>query len=199
MRVLCYLGLGGKLSGEQDMLGIGVLTGLLLRNMSCINFKSLNLENYVDNCYKGEAYVRCYESVIHPLNDQYMWERSDYDDFIPPPFRAPSHGSTKKRRRIAHEEEDSRNHTHFSSVGQIQKCSNCGAACHKRRVCPKPVAKLKGEKEGSSRLFLISASANQPCKTQSNMAKESKEKGYTKGLASPKFISTHPEYSPASP
>ncbi|MED6170002.1 hypothetical protein PIB30_026458 [Stylosanthes scabra] len=29
---------------------------------SCINFKALDVDNFVDDCYKREAYVRCYES-----------------------------------------------------------------------------------------------------------------------------------------
>ncbi|XP_072077843.1 uncharacterized protein [Arachis hypogaea] len=36
--------------------------------ISCINFKGLDLDSYVDDCYKRDAYVKCYESIINPLN-----------------------------------------------------------------------------------------------------------------------------------
>ncbi|MED6192268.1 hypothetical protein PIB30_008474 [Stylosanthes scabra] len=44
---------------------------------------------------------------------------------------------TKKRRRGPLEEEG-RSQTHLSRVGQIQRCSNCGVAGHKRSDCPNP-------------------------------------------------------------
>ncbi|XP_020970118.1 uncharacterized protein LOC110268357 [Arachis ipaensis] len=37
--------------------------------ISCITFKGLNLESYVADCYKKEAYIKCYQEVIHPVND----------------------------------------------------------------------------------------------------------------------------------
>ncbi|XP_072084310.1 uncharacterized protein [Arachis hypogaea] len=36
--------------------------------ISCIKFKGLELEPFVDGCYKKEAYMRCYDSIIQPLN-----------------------------------------------------------------------------------------------------------------------------------
>ncbi|RYR00049.1 hypothetical protein Ahy_B07g088095 [Arachis hypogaea] len=42
--------------------------------VSCINFKRLNMEAFVADCYKKEAYLKCYESVIHQLNGPDLWE-----------------------------------------------------------------------------------------------------------------------------
>ncbi|MED6212035.1 hypothetical protein PIB30_079336 [Stylosanthes scabra] len=64
---------------------------------------------------------------------------------MPPPFKTPSHRPTKKRRRGPPEEEGS-SKTRMSWVGQIQRCSNCGVAGHKRRGCPKPLTSPSTQK-----------------------------------------------------
>ncbi|MED6110099.1 hypothetical protein PIB30_039818 [Stylosanthes scabra] len=64
---------------------------------------------------------------------------------MPPPFRTPSHRPTKKRKRGPPEEEGN-SQSRLSRVGQIQRCSNCGAAGHKKRGCPKPVTRKQGSK-----------------------------------------------------
>ncbi|RYR45765.1 hypothetical protein Ahy_A07g031564 [Arachis hypogaea] len=66
--------------------------------ISYINFKGLDLESFVDDHYKKDTYLRCYQEVIHPLNGPYLWERSQYDDVMPPPYRKPSHRPVKKRK-----------------------------------------------------------------------------------------------------
>ncbi|MED6185113.1 hypothetical protein PIB30_053896 [Stylosanthes scabra] len=58
---------------------------------------------------------------------------------MPPPYRRPSHRPNKKRRRGYGEDENRRNQHHLSRRGQIQRCSNCGAAGHKKRGCPRPI------------------------------------------------------------
>ncbi|XP_029145719.1 uncharacterized protein [Arachis hypogaea] len=67
--------------------------------ISCISFKGLDLESYVDDCYKKDAYLKCYQEVIHPVNGPDLWERTQYDDVMPPPYRRPSHRHVKKRKR----------------------------------------------------------------------------------------------------
>ncbi|RYR68012.1 hypothetical protein Ahy_A03g014490 [Arachis hypogaea] len=67
--------------------------------ISCITFKGLDLESFVDDHYKKDAYLRCYQEVIHPLNGPNLWERSQYDDVMPPSYRKPSHRPVKKRKR----------------------------------------------------------------------------------------------------
>ncbi|MED6112870.1 hypothetical protein PIB30_065642 [Stylosanthes scabra] len=62
---------------------------------------------------------------------------SEYDDVLPPPYRRPSHKPVKKRRK-GHGEEEDRSQNHLSRRGQIQRCSNCGAAGHKKIGCPRP-------------------------------------------------------------
>ncbi|RYR20645.1 uncharacterized protein [Arachis hypogaea] len=105
--------------------------------ISCITFKGLNLESYVAYCYKKEAYIKCYQEVIHPVNGPELWERTQYDDVIPPPYRRPSHRPVKKRKRGA-ADEDNRSQTHLSRRGEFQRCSNCGGVGHKKSGCSQP-------------------------------------------------------------
>ncbi|XP_072054926.1 uncharacterized protein [Arachis hypogaea] len=84
--------------------------------ISCITFKGLEFESFVDDHYKKDAYLRCYQEVIHPLNGPDLWERSQYDDVMPPPYRRPSHRSVKKRKR-GPRDEDNRSQTHLSRRG----------------------------------------------------------------------------------
>ncbi|RYR26513.1 hypothetical protein Ahy_B02g060763 [Arachis hypogaea] len=105
--------------------------------ISCITFKGLDLESYVDDCYKKDAYLRYYQEVIHPLNGLDIWERTQYDDVMPPPYRRPSHRLVKKRKR-GPGDEDNRRQTHLSRRGQIQRCCNCGTVGHKKGGCTNP-------------------------------------------------------------
>ncbi|XP_072062123.1 uncharacterized protein [Arachis hypogaea] len=109
--------------------------------ISCITFKGLNLESFVDDHYKKDAYLRCYQEVIHPLNVSDLWERSQYDDVMPPPYRKPSHRPVKKKKR-GPGDDDNRSQTHLSRRGQTQRCSNCGALGHKKSSCTKPKKKV---------------------------------------------------------
>ncbi|RYR67957.1 hypothetical protein Ahy_A03g014430 [Arachis hypogaea] len=116
--------------------------------ISCITFKGLNLESYVDDCYKKEAYMRCYQEVIHPVNGPELWERTQYDDVIPPSYRRPSHRLVKKRKRGA-ADEDRPSQTHISWRGQVQRCSNCGRVGHKKSGCSQPKKRFR---EGERRI-----------------------------------------------
>ncbi|RYR28332.1 hypothetical protein Ahy_B01g052449 [Arachis hypogaea] len=111
--------------------------------ISCITFKGLDLELFMDDHYKKDAYLRCYQEVIHPLNGPDLWERSQYDDVMPPSYRRPSHRPVKKRKR-GPGDENNRSQTHISRKGQIHRCSNCGALGHKKSGCTKPKKKLDG-------------------------------------------------------
>ncbi|RYR31593.1 hypothetical protein Ahy_B01g056421 [Arachis hypogaea] len=91
---------------------------------------------------KKDAYMRCYQEVIHPLNGPDLWERSQYDDVMPPPYRRPSHRPVKKRKQGLRNE-DNRSQTHHSRRGQIQRCSNCGALGHKKSGCTKTKKKVQ--------------------------------------------------------
>ncbi|RYR47360.1 hypothetical protein Ahy_A07g033293 [Arachis hypogaea] len=116
--------------------------------ISCINFKGLDMDAYVDDCYKRPAYVKCYESVINPLNDPDLWEKTNFDDVMPPPYQKTSHRPVKKRKRGPAEAED-RSQSHLSKREQIQRCSNCGESGHKREGCKKPPLSAQPPKQSA--------------------------------------------------
>ncbi|RYQ96570.1 hypothetical protein Ahy_B08g092369 [Arachis hypogaea] len=67
--------------------------------ISCITFKGLDMESFVDDHYKKDAYLRCYQEVIHPLNGPDLWERIQYDDVMPQPYRTIGGQVTSQLRR----------------------------------------------------------------------------------------------------
>ncbi|RYR05072.1 hypothetical protein Ahy_B06g084923 [Arachis hypogaea] len=113
--------------------------------ISCIKFKGIDLESFVDGYYKKEVYLRCYKSVIHPLNGLDLWERTTHPDVMLSPYRRPSHRPMKKRRPTVGDEEQS-SHTHLSRKGEKQRCSICGSVGHNKCRCPKPVEDLHSKK-----------------------------------------------------
>ncbi|XP_072077746.1 uncharacterized protein [Arachis hypogaea] len=115
--------------------------------ISCIKFKGLDLEPFVAGSYKKETYMRCYDSIIHPLNRVDIWERTAHSDVMPPPYRRPSHRPVKKRRAAAGDEEQS-SRTHLSRKGEKQRCSLYGSVGHNRSRCPKPIEELQSKNKG---------------------------------------------------
>ncbi|RYR75592.1 hypothetical protein Ahy_A01g000151 [Arachis hypogaea] len=115
--------------------------------ISCIKFKGLDIEPFVAGCYKREAYMRCYDSIIHPLNGVDLWERTAHPDVMPPPYRRPSHRPVKKRRAAPGDEEQS-SRTQLSRKGETQRCSRCGSVGDKRSRCPKPIEELQSKNKG---------------------------------------------------
>ncbi|RYQ97538.1 hypothetical protein Ahy_B08g093609 [Arachis hypogaea] len=70
----------GCMLQKSEMSGIPCVHAI-----SCIKFKGLDLESFVAGCYKKEAYMRCYDSIIHPLNGLDLWKRTAHSDVMPPP------------------------------------------------------------------------------------------------------------------
>ncbi|XP_016164217.1 uncharacterized protein LOC107606698 [Arachis ipaensis] len=110
----------------------------MLEDIRLHQVQRLGLESYVADCYKREAYLRCYEAVIHPLNEPDLWERTAHPDVMPPPYRRPSHRRVKKRKTVAKDEEQS-SRTHMSRKGEKQRCSICDSVGHNKNRCPKPI------------------------------------------------------------
>ncbi|MED6193914.1 hypothetical protein PIB30_023579 [Stylosanthes scabra] len=82
------------------------------------SLERLRKRNARDELQQKDAYLKCYEPIIHHLNGSDLWERTDYDDIMPPPYRNPRHRPTKKKRRGSTEEEG-RIQTHLPKLGQI--------------------------------------------------------------------------------
>ncbi|RYR02676.1 hypothetical protein Ahy_B06g081474 [Arachis hypogaea] len=102
--------------------------------MTCIRKMCFNVDNFVANCYKKATYTECYQHVIYPLNGPNLWEKTPFDDVLPPIYRKPI-GRPKLKRNKAADENPTRGGV--SREGQNQKCSYCFARGHNKRTCPK--------------------------------------------------------------
>ncbi|XP_025621521.1 uncharacterized protein [Arachis hypogaea] len=91
------------------------------------------MDSYVDDYYKRETYVKCYDLIINSLNGPDLLEHTNLDDVIPPPYRKSSHRPVKKRKRGL----------------EIQKCSNCGVSGHKRERCSNPPLSVQPPKQSA--------------------------------------------------
>ncbi|RYR39995.1 hypothetical protein Ahy_A09g045642 [Arachis hypogaea] len=102
--------------------------------MTCIRKMCFNVDTYVSDYYKKAAYISCYQHVVFPINGPNLWDRTQFEDVLPPTYRKPIGRPKKKRTRAADEKS---NRTGLSREGQQQKCSYCLCSGHNKRSCPK--------------------------------------------------------------
>ncbi|XP_048141419.1 uncharacterized protein LOC115737020 [Rhodamnia argentea] len=119
--------------------------------ISCINYMKHEINQYVDDCFKKEAYERCYQFPLPTLSGKKMWPLSIEEPILPPPFgKLP--GRPKKQRNKQGENIEKRtrkgkamvhpntNPNKLTKVGVIISCSNCHDSGHNKRTCLKPLA-----------------------------------------------------------
>lgn len=58
-------------------------------------FNRKNAKKYVNDCYKVNAYMACYEPMIEPINRQNMWQSTGLP-FVQPPIKCKPPGRPKK-------------------------------------------------------------------------------------------------------
>ncbi|XP_020970396.1 uncharacterized protein LOC110268504 [Arachis ipaensis] len=102
--------------------------------MTCIRKMCFNVDSYVADYYKKAAYISCYQHVVYPVNGPNLWDRTQFEDVLPPTYRKPI-GRPKKKRARGADEQATR--TGLSREGQQQKCSYCLCSGHNKRSCPK--------------------------------------------------------------
>ncbi|KAL0367566.1 UNVERIFIED_CONTAM: hypothetical protein Sradi_3646700 [Sesamum radiatum] len=66
--------------------------------VATINYHRLNLEDYVDDYFKKEAYLRVYKHMINPVPGMHDYEESNLR-IVDPPHVATKVGRPKKVRR----------------------------------------------------------------------------------------------------
>lgn len=114
-----------------------LLTGLpCCHAISCMRKRSLNIYDFIPDCYRKAKYEACYSSVIYPANGQCLWERTEYNDLQPPPIRRQAGRPKKKRNKEAGEL--------LKTNGQLSrgrwgiKCTRCKQPGHNKATCKLP-------------------------------------------------------------
>lgn len=80
------------------------LTGIPCKHAcAAINKTRARPEDYVDEYFKKEAYIRAYTPMIYPVPGEHGWTRTDSEDIDPPKFEKHAGRPKKNRKRGAEE------------------------------------------------------------------------------------------------
>ncbi|XP_057451399.1 uncharacterized protein LOC130743252 [Lotus japonicus] len=112
---------------------------------SALTFNGNDPKQFVDDCYKREAYNATYENYVTPLPGPNQWIVTPHDPVcILPPMYKRSAGRPKKLRRRDPYENDP-NPTKLQRGGATWKCSRCKQYGHNKRGCKNPVPEEQSE------------------------------------------------------
>ncbi|RYR15551.1 hypothetical protein Ahy_B04g072359 [Arachis hypogaea] len=100
---------------------------------SCRKFRLTDVKNYINNYYKKETYVNCYQHVIYSINGLNLWEHSQNDDVLPLVFRKSIGCPKLSRNKTGDEPRNTGSLSKLSREGQQQKCSYYFALGHNKR------------------------------------------------------------------
>ncbi|XP_021990818.1 uncharacterized protein LOC110887548 [Helianthus annuus] len=95
-------------------------------------FLHKNAEDYVDQCYHKDTYMKIYDFTIPPLPSEKYWPKVDYP-MDPPPIKVAPGRPKKNRKRDPHE--DPKKPGKLTKHGVIMTCGICGARGHNKRKC----------------------------------------------------------------
>ncbi|WOL07437.1 hypothetical protein Cni_G16178 [Canna indica] len=101
--------------------------------ISCIIWLKEDPDQYVDNYYKREAYMKTYEFLLEPLTGKDTWPEVEGPPVLPPHVKKMSSRPKKKRRREMNEEQSST--SRLSRRGTIITWKLCHQVGHNRRIC----------------------------------------------------------------
>ncbi|KAF7143885.1 hypothetical protein RHSIM_Rhsim05G0097900 [Rhododendron simsii] len=108
-------------------------------------------EDYVNEAYTTDTFVRTYSHRIKPIPDKSLWPQTDSDPIMPPPSRVPI-GRPKKARRKGEDEPNNPFKTRKHS--NTTMCRQCGQFGHNVRTCKTPLdnwVKHKGKYYGKQK------------------------------------------------
>ncbi|XP_038690210.1 uncharacterized protein LOC119989000 [Tripterygium wilfordii] len=112
------------------------LTGIpCCHAMSAIGYVQLDPEDFVNECYTKEAYMRAYEFSVMPTNGATLWPRVNGDPILLPKYtNAPGRPRKRKRREF----DEPRTTNLLRRRYPLVKCSKCGVEGHNKRTCNGP-------------------------------------------------------------
>uniref|UniRef100_A0A8R7V023 SWIM-type domain-containing protein n=1 Tax=Triticum urartu TaxID=4572 RepID=A0A8R7V023_TRIUA len=101
--------------------------------ISCIFFKTNNIDDYIDKCYSIEAFKKTYAFCLQPVEGRPAWPVSERPRPNPPgEIMMPGR---KKKQRTREQQEKPRCATRVSKRGTKIRCSMCKLHGHNRTSC----------------------------------------------------------------
>nr|GMD04340.1 uncharacterized protein LOC109174707 [Ipomoea batatas] len=111
------------------------LTGIpCSHNIAAIRRKGCIPEEYVNNCYTVESYLRSYEPAILPVTSSELWHKTGLPPPLPPKYKAQP-GRPKRKRRMGLTESATDQAGNKGKVGESKRCTVCGMKGHNKRRC----------------------------------------------------------------
>lgn len=111
------------------------LTGVpCCHSVACIFFLNMEAENFVDDCYNRDVYLKTYGGSIPAIEGERHWPRVECD-LNPPPIKV-GPGRPRKN-RIRDPFEDPKRPGTLSKHGMEMTCTLCQVKGHNKRGCPK--------------------------------------------------------------
>ncbi|XP_058186543.1 uncharacterized protein LOC131303610 [Rhododendron vialii] len=92
-------------------------------------------EDYVNEAYTTDTFVRTYSHMMKPILDKSLWPQTQYDPIMPPPLRVPI-GRPKKARRKGEDEPNNPFKTRKHSTTTM--CRQCGQYGHNVKTYKTP-------------------------------------------------------------
>nr|GLL49535.1 uncharacterized protein LOC109174707 [Ipomoea trifida] len=111
------------------------LTGIpCSHSIAAIRRKGCIPEEYVNNCYTVESYLRSYEPAILPVTSSELWHKTGLPPPLPPKYKAQP-GRPKRKRRMGLTESATNQAGNKGKVGESKRCTVCGMKGHNKRRC----------------------------------------------------------------
>ncbi|XP_031095225.1 uncharacterized protein LOC115999519 [Ipomoea triloba] len=111
------------------------LTGIpCSHSIAAIRRKCCIPEEYVNNCYTVESYLRSYEPAILPVTSSELWHKTGFPPPLPPKYEAQP-GRPKRKRRMGLTESATDQAGNKGKVGESKRCTMCGMKGHNKRRC----------------------------------------------------------------
>jgi hypothetical protein len=111
-----------------------ILLGISCQH-ACASMRVNNLipENFVNDCYKVETFLKIYNHIITPIPGQEQWQQCDFPEVTPLPVDPPKPSRPKKVRKKNNEELENNARTKISKKGGKMVCSICHQEGHNKR------------------------------------------------------------------
>ncbi|XP_056698676.1 uncharacterized protein [Spinacia oleracea] len=101
--------------------------------VACIYFLNKEAEDFVEDCYKRETYLKAYAGSIPPIDGERYWPRVEYG-LDPPPIKiGPGRPRVNRRKDPM---EDPKKPGTLQRTGMEMTCSICHVKGHNKRRCP---------------------------------------------------------------